>query len=120
MSCGFPRRLWRARFYLDQKGTGIAQLLLALLGWLPFFLGWLVLGVWLLVDLFLIPDMASRFNMDLIRALDDVRTKREEITPASRVVISARAGDGPRLTQAHSSPLPVTLHNPSICAGFRH
>jgi len=48
------------RFYLGQTGTAIAQLLLLLLGWIPVFIGWIVLGLWLLVDLFLIPDIARR------------------------------------------------------------
>ena len=57
------------RFYLNQTGTGVAQLLLLLLGWLPLLLGWVVLGVWLLVDLFLIPRMAADHNMDLAYAI---------------------------------------------------
>lgn len=54
------------RFYLGQTGTGVAQLLLLLLGWLPLFLGWGILGIWLFVDLFLIPDIARRTNMELL------------------------------------------------------
>ena len=53
------------RFYLGQTGTGVAQLLLGLLGWLPLFLGWAVLGIWLIVDLFLIPRIAADENMAL-------------------------------------------------------
>lgn len=53
------------RFYLNQTGTGVAQLLLGLLGWLPLFLGWVVLGIWLIVDLFLIPGMAADENMKM-------------------------------------------------------
>jgi TM2 domain-containing membrane protein YozV len=74
------------RFYLDQKGTGIAQLLLLLLGWIPIGLGWLVLAVWLIVDLFLIPDMSRRFNVELIGTLDEVRAQREGgLVPARRL-----------------------------------
>ena len=53
------------RFYLAQTGTAVAQLLLALLGWIPLFIGWAVLGVWLFVDLFLIPGIAREENMRL-------------------------------------------------------
>ena len=53
------------RFYLSYTGTAAAQLLLLIFGWLPFFIGWMVLGVWLLVDLFLIPGMAREKNMAL-------------------------------------------------------
>jgi TM2 domain-containing membrane protein YozV len=53
------------RFYLAQTGTAVAQLLLLLLGWIPFFIGWAVLGVWVLVDVFLIPGIAREENMRL-------------------------------------------------------
>ena len=58
------------RFYLGQNGTAAAQLLLLLLGWLPIFIGWFVLGLWLFVDLFLIPGIVQRRNMDLIHMMD--------------------------------------------------
>ena len=53
------------RFYLGCTGTAVAQLLLLLLGWIPVFLGWVVLGIWLLIDLFLIPGIARDKNMAL-------------------------------------------------------
>jgi TM2 domain-containing membrane protein YozV len=53
------------RFYLGRTGSGVAQLLLGLLGWLPLFAGWVVLGIWLLVDLFLIPSIATSENSKL-------------------------------------------------------
>jgi len=47
------------RFYLGQTGTAVTQLLLLLLGWIPMFVGWIALGIWLFVDLFLIlPELA--------------------------------------------------------------
>lgn len=58
------------RFYLGRKRTGFAQLALGLLGWIPFFAGWIVLGMWWMVDAFLIPDMARKANMDLLEELD--------------------------------------------------
>lgn len=50
------------RFYLGRMGSGAAQMLLGLLGWLPLFLGWAVLGCWLIVDAFLIPGIARHEN----------------------------------------------------------
>lgn len=50
------------RFYLGKTGSGVAILLLTLIGWftIAFLIGFaflLVVGIWLLVDLFLIPGM---------------------------------------------------------------
>lgn len=58
------------RFYLGRTGSAAGQLALGLLGWLPLFLGWMVLGVWLLIDAFLIPDMVRTENMKVINLLD--------------------------------------------------
>lgn len=68
------------RFYLGQTGTAVTQLLLLLLGWLPLFLGWVVLGIWLLVDLFLIPEIARQKNMELVNVLGG------SSIPATRIV----------------------------------
>lgn len=69
------------RFYLGQTGTGVAQLLLLLFGWIPLFMGWIVLGIWLLVDLFLIPGIIERQNFDTIARLD-----RGGAVPAERPI----------------------------------
>lgn len=61
------------RFYLGRTGTGIAQLMLALFGWLPLMLGWAALGVWWLVDAFLIPDMVKVENLKAIQHIEDSR-----------------------------------------------
>jgi len=58
------------RFYLKQTGTAVVQLLLAVAGWLTIWIaiGLLpfgILGIWLLVDLFLIPGMAREHNLRL-------------------------------------------------------
>ena len=50
------------RFYLGRTGSGLAQLLLGLLGWLPLFIGWVILGIWWLVDALLIPGIARDDN----------------------------------------------------------
>lgn len=57
------------RFYLGETGTAVVQLLLLLLGWMLFFLGWVALGIWLIVDLFLIPGIIRRKNMELVNQL---------------------------------------------------
>lgn len=57
------------RFYLGRTGSAIAQLLLGLLGWLPLFLGWIALGIWLIVDLFLISAMVTEENMKVVNRL---------------------------------------------------
>lgn len=59
------------RFYLGRTGSGVAQLALLLLGWIPFFLGWFVLGVWWLVDAFLIPGQAERSNLETLDRLNE-------------------------------------------------
>tara|TARA_Y100001001_G_C7839467_1_gene250082 strand:+ start:149 stop:448 length:300 start_codon:yes stop_codon:yes gene_type:complete len=53
------------RFYLGRTGTGAVQLVLWLLGWATLFIAWIPLGIWIIVDLFLIPGMARNENMSL-------------------------------------------------------
>ncbi len=55
------------RFYLGQIGTGVAQLLILVFSFILTFvavglLGFLVLGVWVIVDAFLIPGIVQRHN----------------------------------------------------------
>ena len=59
------------RFYLGRVTSGAIQLALLMLGWIPFFLGWFVLGVWWLVDAFLIPGLAERRNLQMLEQLSD-------------------------------------------------
>jgi TM2 domain-containing membrane protein YozV len=52
------------RFYLGRTGSGIAQLVMFILGWLTLALVvggvfLLIVGIWVLVDLFLIPGMVT-------------------------------------------------------------
>ena len=63
--CIFLGGLGIHRFYLGRGGTGAAQLILWVLGWVTFFVAWIPLGVWLIVDLFLIPSIAREENMRL-------------------------------------------------------
>lgn len=63
------------RFYLGSTGPAVFQLILAVLGWTLliagvglFFLG--VLGIWLLIDVFLLSGMVQRHNNDLMARLN--------------------------------------------------
>jgi TM2 domain-containing membrane protein YozV len=85
------------RFYLGQTGTAIAQLVLFVLGWLTviIFIGVLLLaavGIWLIVDAFLIPGMIEQKNMTLVDSLMGGGGNSSQRTPASL------AGD-PRRTE---------------------
>tara|TARA_Y100000815_G_scaffold31107_1_gene25897 strand:- start:3066 stop:3404 length:339 start_codon:yes stop_codon:yes gene_type:complete len=57
------------RFYLGRVTSGAIQLALLMLGWIPFFLGWFVLGVWWLVDAFLIPGQTEQRNLQTLDRL---------------------------------------------------
>ena len=58
------------RFYLSQTGTGVAILVLTVFSFLlmivgiGFFTIWIP-GIWVFVDLFLIPGMARKYNSEL-------------------------------------------------------
>src|SRR5690606_10755064 len=63
------------RFYLGRTGSAVAQLLLFLIGWLTVwvvvgFLLLIPLGIWLLVDLFLISGMVQQHNDALMARLN--------------------------------------------------
>lgn len=58
------------RMYLGRKGSGVMMLVLSILGWitLAFFIGWIfliIVGVWVLVDAFLLPGIVKKANDDL-------------------------------------------------------
>jgi TM2 domain-containing membrane protein YozV len=65
------------RFYLGRVGTGVAQLLLFVLGWIPLFAGWIVLGIWWLIDAFLIPDLIRVENLKTIQMIESGRSYRD-------------------------------------------
>jgi TM2 domain-containing membrane protein YozV len=61
------------RFYLDRVGSGVAQLLLNIVGWLTvwFVIGFIplaILWIWLLVDLFLTASMVREANRTVTAA----------------------------------------------------
>jgi TM2 domain-containing membrane protein YozV len=58
------------RFYLGQTGTAITQLLLLIIGWTTIIVGvgifmLIALGIWVLIDAFLIPGMVRAENLRL-------------------------------------------------------
>jgi TM2 domain-containing membrane protein YozV len=61
--CIFLGGLGAHRFYLGKTGSAVAQLALWLLGWVTFFIAWIPLGIWVLVDLILIPGIIREQNM---------------------------------------------------------
>lgn len=53
------------RFYLGETTTGVIMLVLNILGWLTFIIGigflfWAAVGIWVIVDIFLIPGMVQK------------------------------------------------------------
>ncbi len=74
------------RFYAGSKKTGIAQLILLVIP----IVGWALLALWLLADLFLIPGLVRDYNMQLIEEItyDPSREAEERLanpqTPADR------------------------------------
>ena len=62
------------RFYLGRTGSGIAMAIISMLSWITVyigigFIGLAVIGLWWLVDAFLIPGIATRANQELATRL---------------------------------------------------
>lgn len=62
------------RFYLGQTGTGIAMAIISVLSWITVFIGiglvgFVIIGIWWIVDVFLIPGIASKVNQELATRL---------------------------------------------------
>jgi len=64
------------RFYLGRHVSAVLQLALGLFGWMPLFIGWMVLGAWWLIDAFLIPGIVRQENLKTIQEIDDDRRSR--------------------------------------------
>ena len=65
------------RFYLGQTGTGTAMALISVVSWITVFIvigfvGLGVIGVWWLVDAFLIPGITTRANQELATRLSRI------------------------------------------------
>ena len=50
------------RFYLDRVKSGLLQIALLALGWIPFFIGWIVLGIWWLLDAYFVYRYVNDYN----------------------------------------------------------
>ncbi|MBN9091103.1 MAG: TM2 domain-containing protein [Reyranella sp.] len=62
------------RFYLGQTGTGVAMAIIFVISWITVFIGigfigLAAIGIWLIVDAFLIPGITARANMELATRL---------------------------------------------------
>jgi TM2 domain-containing membrane protein YozV len=62
------------RFYLGRTGSGIAMAIISVLSWITVyigigFIGLAVIGIWWLVDAFLIPGITTRVNQELATRL---------------------------------------------------
>jgi TM2 domain-containing membrane protein YozV len=62
------------RFYAKRTGSGAAILVLTIVGWITVLLGvglilFVVVGVWLFVDIFLIPGIIATYNSQLAMQL---------------------------------------------------
>ena len=65
------------RFYLGRTGSAIAMLVIYVVSWILTFvaigaLGLIVIGIWWIVDAFLIPGMVRDNNESLMQRIDDV------------------------------------------------
>jgi len=65
------------RFYLGQTGSGIAMAIISVISWITVMIGiglvgLAVIGIWWLVDAFLIPGIATRSNQDLATRLGTI------------------------------------------------
>lgn len=63
------------RFYLGRTGSAIAMLVIFILSWILTFvaiglLGFLLIGIWWIIDAFLIPGITQDFNQGLQRRLE--------------------------------------------------
>ncbi len=62
------------RFYLGRTGSGIAMAVISVLSWITVyigigFIGLAVIGIWWLVDAFLIPGITTQANQELATRL---------------------------------------------------
>jgi len=65
------------RFYLGRTGSAVGQLVLNIFSWMTIWFGlgaftFVALGVWLIVDIFLIPGMVQEHNAALMKRLNVV------------------------------------------------
>lgn len=78
------------RFYLGRTGSGAFQLVLGVLGWFTIWFAvglifWIPLGIWLLVDLFLIPGIADEHNSRLMQRLNAGVSRKPAPSPVDEL-----------------------------------
>ncbi|MCZ6845587.1 MAG: TM2 domain-containing protein [Alphaproteobacteria bacterium] len=64
------------RFYLGRTGSAIAMLVISIVSWILIFvaigaLGFIVIGIWWIVDAFLIPGIVRDNNQALQQRIED-------------------------------------------------
>ncbi|CDX22133.1 conserved hypothetical protein [Mesorhizobium plurifarium] len=97
------------RFYLGRTGTGIAELLLFIFGWMTIVIGvgallLVALGIWVLVDAFLIPgmvqahkaDVRKRLGMDVLISAGGPMVDTSKWSRKDRERLAAQAAREPR------------------------
>ena len=96
------------RFYCGRPGTAAAQIGLNILGWLTIWFGLGVvflgaLGIWLIVDVFLVGGWVRSYNAELISRLDG---SFHGSTPAPAVTgeIASVVPSSPTITEAEAAP----------------
>jgi TM2 domain-containing membrane protein YozV len=83
------------RFYLGKTGSGVAQLILFVLGWITMSVGvgvvlLIALGIWWIVDAFLIPGIIANQKEEVRgRLTEQTLLMNEPTEPVKRTVISA-------------------------------
>ncbi|WFU09409.1 TM2 domain-containing protein [Rhizobium sp. CB3090] len=83
------------RFYLGRTGSGAAQLILLVLGWLTAYIVigavlLIALGIWWIIDAFLIPAMIAEQKEEVRRRLtDQALWMNQPAEQVKRTVISA-------------------------------
>lgn len=85
------------RFYLDRTKSGLAQLLLLIFGWIPFFVGWIALGIWWLLDAYFVQEYVRQYNEaneGQPVAVSLVTTSKQEELATSALLISGFGDDG--------------------------
>lgn len=93
------------RFYMGRTGSAIGQLVLTLLGWPLLIAGGfglvllVPLGVWLLVDLFLIPGILSEHNGSLMKRLNSATAPAKRVDVADELTKLAALRDQGILTE---------------------
>ena len=91
------------RFYLGRTGSAVGQLVLFLLGWATIIVGLgviflVALGIWVLVDLFLVGGMVQEQNTALMKRLN-VAGPQPSVSPVDELAKFAALRDSGAITE---------------------